>query len=190
MKKTVSIAICMALSGCATIFSGTTQDLSVKTTPGAKYTVTNTYGSQVSTGTVGGDGVAAVNLVRGHGYFSPHAYKMRISKEGHIPAMVDIQPGMNGWYFANLAIGGILGMLVIDPITGAMYTMTPSPNEAILKPDSNDYKTENSRQKVIMAARNYRFQKMNTPPCSSPKRTTACRSQRHTPPTPAARRKP
>jgi len=155
MKNIVSVAACLALCGCATIFSGTTQDVTVKSTPGAKYTVTNTYGAQVANGTVGGDGAATVNLVRGHGYFSPHAYKMKIGKEGYTPETVDIQPGMNGWYFANLAIGGILGMLIIDPITGAMYTMAPTPEEAMLKPSSGETKAENTRKSIIAQARNY-----------------------------------
>ncbi len=28
---------------------------------------------------------------------------------------------MNGWYWGNFAIGGLIGFLIVDPLTGAMY---------------------------------------------------------------------
>lgn len=28
---------------------------------------------------------------------------------------------VDGWYFGNLLLGGFLGMLIIDPATGAMW---------------------------------------------------------------------
>lgn len=28
---------------------------------------------------------------------------------------------LDGWYFGNILIGGLLGMLIIDPATGAMW---------------------------------------------------------------------
>lgn len=37
----VIAAMALAPSGCASIFSGTTQEVGIRTTPGAKFTVTN-----------------------------------------------------------------------------------------------------------------------------------------------------
>lgn len=30
---------------------------------------------------------------------------------------------LDGWYFGNIVFGGLLGILVIDPYTGAMYRL-------------------------------------------------------------------
>lgn len=129
--KTISMsAAVLMLSGCASIFSGTTQDVSIRTTPGARYTVTNTYGTQVASGTSEG----TANLQRGASYFSPHAYKLRASKEGYKPRTMDIQPGINPWYFANILIGGVVGMVIVDPLTGAMYNLHPNSIDIHLDP--------------------------------------------------------
>jgi hypothetical protein len=130
MKRLLPITTLLAMTGCASIFSGTTQDITLRTTPGATYSITDSNGKQVARGT--GHGTAS--LERGAGYFSPHAYKARISKPGHMTKTVDIQPGMNPWYFANILIGGFVGMVIVDPLTGAMYKFYPSDIEATLEP--------------------------------------------------------
>jgi len=30
---------------------------------------------------------------------------------------------VNGWYFGNILLGGLIGMLIVDPATGAMYRL-------------------------------------------------------------------
>jgi hypothetical protein len=30
---------------------------------------------------------------------------------------------LNKWYFGNILLGGVIGMLVVDPLTGAMYSL-------------------------------------------------------------------
>jgi hypothetical protein len=36
-----------------------------------------------------------------------------------------LDSSVSGWYFGNLAFGGVIGMLIVDPLTGAMYNLTP-----------------------------------------------------------------
>jgi len=36
---------------------------------------------------------------------------------------IDLECSVNGWYFGNLFIGGLIGMLIVDPATGAMYRL-------------------------------------------------------------------
>ena len=36
-----------------------------------------------------------------------------------------IDGAINGWYFGNIIFGGLIGMLAVDPATGAMYTLSP-----------------------------------------------------------------
>lgn len=122
----------LALSGCASIFSGTTQEVSIRSTPGARYAVTNDLGQRVTGGTVGDDATARMELARGAGYFSPHSYRVALSKPGYRPASVAVEPVVNPWYFANLAIGGFLGMVIVDPLTGAMFRLVPTADEVTL----------------------------------------------------------
>jgi hypothetical protein len=32
-----------------------------------------------------------------------------------------IQNSIDGWYWANFLIGGVIGLLIVDPATGAMF---------------------------------------------------------------------
>ena len=36
---------------------------------------------------------------------------------------INVECKLNGWYFGNLIIGGLIGMLIVDPATGAMYRL-------------------------------------------------------------------
>jgi hypothetical protein len=38
---------------------------------------------------------------------------------------VNLHSSVSGWYFGNVVFGGLIGMLIVDPLTGAMYNLTP-----------------------------------------------------------------
>ena len=40
-------------------------------------------------------------------------------------AEVHLQSKVSRWYFGNLLFGGMLGLVIVDPSTGAMYNLTP-----------------------------------------------------------------
>lgn len=124
------IVVALTTSGCATIFSGTTQNVAIRTTPGASYAITNTEGQRIA----GGNTSGTHTLQRGAGYFSAQAYKLRINKTGYQGRTIDIDPGLNPWYIANLLLGGLLGMVIIDPITGAMFSLHPDNIDVQLEP--------------------------------------------------------
>ena len=52
---------------------------------------------------------------------------------------------MNGWYIANIIFGGLIGLLIIDPATGAMYTLSPKDVNAVL--DSTQSQTAQNKSK-------------------------------------------
>jgi hypothetical protein len=35
---------------------------------------------------------------------------------------------MDGWYLGNIVFGGLVGLLVVDPLTGAMWKLDPTMN--------------------------------------------------------------
>lgn len=150
MRATIVLAA-LALSGCASIFSGSTQDVAIRATPGAKYVVTDSAGRKVASGEVPG----TVNLARGAGYFSPNAYKVNLSKPGYQNKTLEVNPGMNGWYFANILLGGFVGMVIVDPLTGAMYNLLPREIDTELEPTGEDVSTLGYEAEIIARTRNY-----------------------------------
>lgn len=152
MKTGVAIALsALALSGCASIFSGTTQEVGIRTTPGARFTVTNGYGSQVATG----ESPASLELKRGTGYFSPQSYRIQLSKAGYKARTVDLQPGINPWYFGNLLLGGVVGMVIVDPLTGAMFRFSPEELEIPLDPNGEDLLALEAEEATTQNSRNF-----------------------------------
>lgn len=114
-------ALCVAaLAGCATVVSDSSYPLAVNSNPdGAYFTVTNRDGIEVNRGTT----PESVELKAGGGYFKAQTYTIVLSKEGFEDQTVSVRSTMDGWYWGNILIGGLVGMLIIDPITGAMYKL-------------------------------------------------------------------
>ena len=48
-----------------------------------------------------------------------------IKLEGYQNYETKLTKKFNGWYLGNIIFGGLIG-LIIDPITGAMYDLTPN----------------------------------------------------------------
>lgn len=156
MKHTLSVGlVAVTLAGCASIFSGTTQEVAIRSTPGTKYVVKNYSGQQVATGLVGEDSTARFDLERGVKYFSPHAYHVSLSQRGYRAATVNIDPGINPWYFGNILLGGVIGMVIVDPLTGAMYRMVPRTDEAMLVPTGEDIEALDREDAVLRRTRGY-----------------------------------
>ena len=108
------------IPGCATIFGGSNWPISVRTNPdGAKVEIRNKKGLEVYSGT----SPATLRLKSGAGYFSKESYTISLSNAGYEPKTINLECKINGWYFGNILIGGVLGMLIIDPATGAMYKL-------------------------------------------------------------------
>ena len=56
-----------------------------------------------------------------------------MEKAGYRTSEVQISARIGGWYaFGNLLFGGLIGYLIVDPITGAMWTLTPTEINAVL----------------------------------------------------------
>ena len=126
----VTLASALAIVGCATIVTGGQQKVSVGSTPqGAKFTVLDMSGNEVSSGQT----PCAVKLKRGKGFFKQAEYKVVIERDGYQKAEVALTSGMNGWYVGNFLIGELLGFLIIDPTTGAMWSLEPASVEQALE---------------------------------------------------------
>lgn len=148
--RTIAFSLAASsLAGCATIFSGTSQTVEIKSQPGVRYVVTNAYGSEIASGEV----PASVDLTRRAGYFSPQAYRVALSRPGYRPKSVAIEPGMNPWYFLNILIGGVIGIVIVDPLTGAMYKFSPGEVDVQLEATGEDISKIERTAAVIARAK-------------------------------------
>jgi len=111
-------SVIFLLTGCATIVSRSIWPVYVKADPdGSKLLVKNKKGLEVYNGTT----PAVIHLRSGAGYFGKESYTLTFTMDGYESKTVNLECTINGWYFGNILLGGILGMLVVDPATGAMY---------------------------------------------------------------------
>lgn len=112
MKKSIisgSLALTLLFSSCATIVSGSRQNISFASTPAAA----TIFVDEVEVGKTPFELKLARNsehdvMIKLEGY---QTYQTRLTKK------------FNAWYVGNILIGGIIG-LIVDPITGAMYNLS------------------------------------------------------------------
>jgi len=113
-----SMVICTLFSNCASIVSKTAYPLYVHTDPaGATVSITNKKGKEIYKGT----SPATVKLKSGDGFFAKAEYLVKLTSPGYAERVVPVNFKLNGWYFGNIVFGGLIGLLIVDPLTGAMW---------------------------------------------------------------------
>ena len=138
--KLMSVVMVLTLfSGCASIVSRSNWPLAVNTNPsGAKVEITDRKGYTVYSGT----SPMIVKLKSGAGFFSKQSYTVKLSLEGYNEKIIPVQCDLNGWYFGNIIFGGFIGLLIVDPATGAMYRLDREYiNETLTKSTTNNQVT-------------------------------------------------
>jgi uncharacterized protein YceK len=116
--KTLIALIMVTLTGCATIVSKSNYEVEIiSQDPNATITVMNGE-EQVFRGV----SPAIANLPAKKGYFSRAKYEIIYTK-GEYQKVTDLRAGFDPWYLGNILIGGLIGMLIIDPLTGAMWQL-------------------------------------------------------------------
>ncbi|MBI4396438.1 MAG: hypothetical protein HY548_05040 [Elusimicrobia bacterium] len=133
-KITVAAAAAAVLSGCATIIGkGGPQMVVLSSDPDrAQVTV-----QDAATGFVVYRGATPtqVYLLKRAGFFRGKSYVVTFQKPGYQSLQVPIHCRTNGWYVTgNLFFGGLIGWLIIDPASGAMWALSPEQVEGRLEP--------------------------------------------------------
>lgn len=120
--RALAFGACVALGGCATIVHNGPRTIPVASTPaGAHVSIYDRSNTLISTNTT----PFMATLPTKFGYFKAQSYRLVFELEGHAPAEVALESSLSGWYFGNLIFGGLIGMLIVDPLTGAMYNLAP-----------------------------------------------------------------
>ena len=146
MKNFLSVtlvSVMLGMQGCASIMQGSSQTLSFKSVPETtQIKITNKAGEAIYSGQT----PTTVTLKRGAGYFKAENYQVSFSKDGYETKTVNVTGNVSGWYVANIIFGGLIGLLIIDPITGAMYKLSPEDVNTVL--ESNNI-NPNQDQKTL-----------------------------------------
>ena len=142
--KTLALAgLIMISSSCATIVSKSKYPVSIDSTPkGADVTITNRRGDQIFSGKT----PTIVKLKSGAGFFTNAKYAIKISKDGFTTKTVELRATLNGWYLGNLVFGGLVGLLIVDPVSGAMYKLKQLDVNETLESDAKTAATTQTHQ--------------------------------------------
>ena len=126
MKRILCIAFfgLFVFTACASIIKGGHQEVPITSEPsGASIAV---YDVRTGDEIARGASPYTVTLKRGSGYFKKGKYRVVLEKDGYKQEEVMLEGQANGWYIAgNILIGGLIGWFIVDPATGAMWTLKP-----------------------------------------------------------------
>ncbi|WP_122858756.1 hypothetical protein [Pseudomonas viridiflava] len=127
-KISIIAIAAFAVTGCASIVSDSKYPVAVTPSPsGAAYEIFNESGISVHSGVTPDE----VTLRAGAGYFDGEKYTVTYRKDGYTSSTQTLESGIDGWYWGNIVIGGLIGMLIVDPATGAMYTLPEKINSTL-----------------------------------------------------------
>jgi len=107
-----AVVFVLSALSCASIVSGTTQEIEVTSVPpGARVTAEP-----------GDLSVRTPDVLKLRRKEAP--YRLTFSMDGYEPYSVTIASNTNGWVWGNLIIGGLIG-IVVDYSTGAAEALSP-----------------------------------------------------------------
>jgi len=120
IPNTLGMVVALLAAGCASIVSHSNWPITFNSNPsGAEIVITDRNGNQIHRGTT----PTTLTLKSSSGFFSPARYDVEVKLAGYNVANASVSAEINGWYFGNLFFGGLIGMLVVDPATGAMWRL-------------------------------------------------------------------
>lgn len=106
------------INSCASIVSKNKYPISFNSNPpGARIIIKDKFGSNVYSG----ETPTVVRLDAHTGFFSKAEYRILFEKDGYQSQGTILRCNLDGWYVGNIIFGGLIGLLIVDPATGAMW---------------------------------------------------------------------
>ena len=137
------------LAGCATIMGKSAAEaLNVRSAPDqASVVITDESGTKIFEGKT----PTSLPLEKKKGFFSGKKYAVTIKKEGFAEQTVIVDTKVNGWYIGgNILFGGILGWLIIDPATGAMWKLDTNEINVTLDTPKKGSMMEPNKARIVL----------------------------------------
>ncbi|MGB0361244.1 MAG: hypothetical protein ACPGEF_07550 [Endozoicomonas sp.] len=130
--KRILLSSCLValLSGCSTIVSDSHYPVSIRSTPSeANFSITNSRGEVIHKGVT----PSTVTLSSSDGFFDGAEYTVTYQKDDYTKVSYTLTSSLDGWYLGNVLFGGLVGLLIIDPATGAMWKLPESASMELTK---------------------------------------------------------
>jgi len=145
------VVVSVFSTGCASIVSKSKYPVSITTEPAAA-----NIEVKDQDGIVRFSGVSPTTAIldSGNGYFTRARYTVTAAKDGYTPATLQLQNSMNGWYWGNILFGGLIGLLIVDPITGAMFQIDSPVANMSLAPAATEVSYGGDRLRKLKELRN------------------------------------
>jgi hypothetical protein len=122
------IVLTMFMTGCASIVSDSVYPVRITSDPDdAHFEIRNRAGEVIHSGIT----PSRVKLEAGAGYMKGETYTITFHKEGYADQQITLDSNVDGWFFGNLLLGGLIGMLIVDPLTGAMFKLPPNASASL-----------------------------------------------------------
>jgi len=137
-KATTALVLVASFTGCASIVSGTRQEVRVNSSPSG--------GNIKVDGALAGTTPAVLELS------SKESHKLTIELQGYKPYDIILVQKTNGWIFGNIFFGGLIG-IAVDISDGAAYALSPNKIDAQLVPGKGAKCTSNPQLTVKLVAK-------------------------------------
>jgi hypothetical protein len=129
----ITILIMVLLTACASIVSNKNYPVTLNSTPdNAQVTVKDSSGNIIFSGKT----PTTITLDASSGYFQTAQYEIELAKSGCGRRTIELNGKLDKWYFGNLLVGGLFGLLVVDPSTGCMWKLDQKLHANLLKKTS------------------------------------------------------
>ena len=116
----VVVFLSLGATSCASIVSKSSYPVAVRSNPsGAAFVIHDEDGVEIHRGVT----PATVTLDAGSSYFDREEYDVSFSLPGHPETSKRLEAKLDPWFFGNIIFGGLIGILIVDPITGAMFKL-------------------------------------------------------------------
>jgi hypothetical protein len=127
MKMSIITALAFLMTSCASIVSKSEYPVSFTSNPAGCKVLVKKNGMVIHQGVT----PSMVTLSASEGYFTPAKYQVEFTKKGAPTLTVPLTADIDGWYFGNILFGGLIGMLIVDPATGAMWKLPENVNTSL-----------------------------------------------------------
>lgn len=129
----VAIVYSGAITGCASIVTGTSQDVSFQSQPEGATVIIN--GKKI------GKTPLTTNLKK------ESKQTLIFEKEGYKTQTMQLSTSLNSWFWGNIVIGGVIGSTT-DGLSGAVHEYTPNQYFITLPPNESSQVDQKTKQKM------------------------------------------
>jgi hypothetical protein len=124
LKATLTGVTAIMMASCASIVSKSEYPVSLMSSPSGAKVQVKKNGMIIHEGAT----PSTVTLSAASGFFTAAKYEVIFSKKGYPQQIIPLTADIDGWYFGNILAGGLIGLLIVDPATGAMFKLPEGVN--------------------------------------------------------------